>query len=175
MRYLKKYNLFLEADSLDIQDTDKEDVKMSKQNLNDLKQKLSDYNSKKSSIDSLYKSKGEVKKEDLEKIVGKEEDKNDFLVSYANISSMKKKIDDLQEKENKKALELSEFKDRLNDASDVMKPSIIKRIEEIQAQKSDIKSKIDSYSKNLPELEKEHAEKMSKIEDDMKKWIEKIQ
>lgn len=175
MKYLKKYNLFLESDILDIQDTDKEDVKMSKQNLNDLKQKLSDYNSKKSSIDSLYKSKDEVKKEDLEKIVGKEEYKNDFLVSYANISSMKKKIDDLQEKENKKALELSEFKDRLSDASDAIKPSILKRIEEIQTQKSEIKSKIEEYSKNLPKLEKEHGEKMSKIGDDMKNWIEKIQ
>jgi chromosome segregation ATPase len=175
MKYLKKYNLFIESDNFDIQDTDKEDVKMSKQNLNDLKKKLSEYNSKKSAIDSLYKSKSEIKKEDLEKIIGKEEDKNDFLVSYANISSIKKKIDDLREKENKKALELSEFKDRLTDASDIIKPSILKRIEDIQVQKSGIKSKIEEYSKNLPQLEKEHIQKMSKIEDDMKNWIEKIQ
>jgi len=37
MKYLKKYQLFLEEDEFEIKDTDKEDVKLSKDKLNLLK------------------------------------------------------------------------------------------------------------------------------------------
>lgn len=174
MKYLKNYQLFIENDNFEISDTDEADVKMSKEKLNDLKSKLSDYNSKKSSIDNLYKS-DKIETADLEKITGKEDDKNTFLVSYANIASMKKRIKDLQDKENKKAIELSKFKDRLSDASDDSKETISERISEIKSQISEIREKISDNEKKLPELEKEHEEKMAKIENDMKSWIEKIQ
>lgn len=174
MKYLKKYQLFKEDDNFEISDTDEADVKMSKEKLNDLKSKLSDYNSKKSSIDNLYKSDN-IDSSDLEKIVGKDDDRNQFLVSYSNIASMSKKIEDLKEKENKKAVELSNFKDRLSDANEDSKEVISDKINQIESQISEIKSKITDSEKRLPELEKEHEEKISKIEDDMKDWINKIQ
>lgn len=174
MKYLKRYHLFTENDDFEISNTDEPDVKLSKEKLSELKSKLSEYNSKKSSIDNLYKSDN-VDPSDLEKIVGKDENRNSFLVSYANISSMSKKVNDLKEKENKKAVELSNFKDRLSDASDDSKPVISNKISEIESKISEIKSEISEIEKKVPELEKEHQERISKIEDDMKSWIEKIQ
>lgn len=174
MKYLKKYHLFKENDSFEISDTDDPDIKLSKEKLADLKKKLSEYNSKKSAIDNLYKS-DKIDDSELEKIVGKDEDKNTFLVSYSNISSMNKKLNDLKEKENKKAVELSNFKDRLSDASDDSKSIISAKISEIDSQISKIRQDIAEISKKIPELEKEHKEKMVKIEDDMKSWIQKIQ
>lgn len=174
MIYLKKYKNFLESDEFDITDNDKEDVKMAKEKLNSLKVKLNEYNSKKSQVDSLYKSDN-IKPGDLEKIVGKDDNRNEFLVSYANIAAMTKKIEDLKEKDNKKAAELSEFKDRLSDAGEESKESISDRISVIGDQIKDIKSKISESSKKLPEMIKEHELKMSNLEENMKKWIEKIQ
>lgn len=174
MIYLKKYKKFLESDEFDITDNDKEDVKMAKEKLNSLKVKLNEYNSKKSQVDSLYKSDN-IKPGDLEKIVGKDDNRNEFLVSYANIAAMTKKIEDLKEKDNKKAAELSEFKDRLSDAGEESKESISDRISVIGDQIKDIKSKISESSKKLPEMIKEHELKMSNLEENMKKWIEKIQ
>lgn len=174
MKYLKKYHLFKENDNFEISDTDEPDIKLSKEKLSDLKKKLSEYNSKKSAIDNLYKS-DKVDDSELEKIVGKDDEKNTFLVSYSNISSMNKKLNNLKEKENKKAVELSNFKDRLTDASDNSKPIISAKISEIESQISKLRQDIVEISKKIPELEKEHKEKMAKIEDDMKSWIEKIQ
>lgn len=174
MKYIKNYQVFKENDNFETSDTDGADVKMAKEKLNDLKLKISEYNSKKSSIDNLYKS-DKVETSDLEKITGKEDDRNPFLVSYSNIASMNRKIENLKERENKKNIELSKFKDRLSDASDESKEDISERISEINSQISEIREKISDSEKKLPELEKEHKEKMSKIEDDMKNWIEKIQ
>lgn len=174
MRYLKKYDLFRENDSFEATDTDEPDVKLSKEKLSDLKKKLSEYNSKKSAIDNLYKS-DKIDDSELEKIVGKDENINPFLVSYSNISSMNRKLNDLKEKENNKAVELSNFKDRLTDASDDSKQVISAKISEIESQISKIRQDITEVSKKIPDLEKDHKEKMIKIEDDMKSWIEKIQ
>lgn len=174
MKYIKRFNLFKKNENFEINDSDKPDVKMSKEKLNNLKRKMSEYNSKKASIDNLYKS-DKVESYDLEKIVG-EEEKNEFLVSYANIVSMEKRIDNLKEKESKKAIELSSFKDRLSDAeSDESKKALTDRVNVITSQISEIKEKIIDLERKLPELEKEHKLKMSKIEDDMKNWINKIQ
>lgn len=171
MKYLKKYNSFKE--NFEILDTDEPDLKMAKEKMNDLKNKLSDYKSKKSSLEQLYKS-DEVKDSDLEKIVGKD-DKNPFLISYANILSTERKIRNLKEKENKKSVELSEFKDRLNDSDGEAKESLSNKVSDIENQIKDIKNKISEINKNIPEIEEKHKEKIENLETDIKKWIDKIQ
>lgn len=171
MKYLKKYNSFKE--NFEILDTDEPDLKMAKEKMNDLKNKLSDYKSKKSSLEQLYKS-DEVKDSDLEKIVGKD-DKNPFLISYANILSAERKIRNLKEKENKKSVELSEFKDRLNDSDGESKESLSNKVSDIENQIKDIKNKISEIKKNIPEIEEKHKEKIENLEIDIKKWIDKIQ
>jgi hypothetical protein len=175
MKYLKKYKLFLEEDEFDVKDTDKEDVKMSKEGLNKIKLKISEYNSKKSKIDQLYKGTEDPSGDDLEKIIGKEEDRNDFLVSYSNINSIKNRIKRLQNKSDEKAIQLSEFKDRLSIASNEMKADLSQKVKEISDELSKIKKDIQEDMKKVPEMEKEHSERILKTEEDIKKWIEKIQ
>jgi len=73
---------------------------------------------------------------------------------------MKKSIEDLKVKESEKYLEVKELNDRLSDASDESKPSINDRISKVKDQINDIKSKTNDKKKGLPELEKEHEERI---------------
>lgn len=179
MKYLKDYNYFKE--NLEIEETDEESVKVSKEQLNRLKEHISEFKSKKSAIDSLYKKFTLDKKEQdlksgLEKILGVEESKNPFLVSYANISSIKNSIETLQKKSDDKAIELSNFKDRLSIAEDPQsKLALTDKIKVIQKQMADMKIDLDNKIKKIPELEKKLNDNIKKSEEDMKKWIENIQ
>jgi phage shock protein A len=174
MKYLKRYILFKE--DFEIEDSDEESTKASKEELNKLKDRISEFNSKKSSIDNLYKSDNENIKDDLKKIIGEGDERNLFLSLYSSIASAKNKLERLQKRSDDKAVELSNFKDRLSMAEDPeSKSSLSDKIKEIQEQISDIKSELDDKVKKIPEMEKELNDKIIKSEDDMKSWIEKIQ
>jgi predicted nucleic acid-binding Zn-ribbon protein len=173
MKYLKNYTLFKE--NFDVEESDEESLKASKEELNKLKDQVSEFNSKKSAIDTLYKSDTDDIESGLEKILGKD-DRNPFLVKYSSISSMKRKVEKLQKKSDDKAVELSNFKDRLSIAEDPeSKSGLSEKVKEIESQISDIKSELDEIIKKAPEMEKELEDKIKKSEDDMKKWIENIQ
>jgi seryl-tRNA synthetase len=174
MKYLKRYTLFKE--DFEIEDSDEESVKASKEELNKVKEEISEFNSKKSSIDTLYNSDSENLEDGLKKIIGENDDRNPFLSLYSSIASSKSKIEDLQKKSDDKAIELSNFKDRLSIAEDPeSKSSLSDKIKEIEGQISDIKSELDEKIKKIPEMEKELNDKIVKSEDDIKNWIEKIQ
>lgn len=174
MKYLKNYKYFKE--DFEIEETDEEDVKISKEELNKLKDQISEFNSKKSKIDTLYKSDNQDIQSELEKILGDEEDRNPFLLAYSNISSMKKKIEDLHIRMNEKAIELSDFKDKLSIAEDnESRTELTSKINEIHQQMTDMKKELDDSIKKVPEMEEELKDKIEKREEDMKKWIEKIQ
>jgi hypothetical protein len=81
MKHLKKYQLFL-RENFDIQDTDKEDVKMSKEKMNDINKEIEDYKSKKSQIESIYKKAKtlEEAEELIKPIIGDDENSNKFLI-----------------------------------------------------------------------------------------------
>jgi hypothetical protein len=173
MNYLKKYISFLE--DFDIKEDDKEDVKRSKEGLKELQEQISEFNSKKASIDKLYKSKDKDIGDELDKILGKEM-RNPFLVSYSNIARIKKEIEELQKKSDEKAIELSNFKDRLSIATDDgSKLALSAKIKEVQEQTSKIKSDLDEKSASIPDMEKELKEDLIKREEEIKKWIENIQ
>jgi hypothetical protein len=173
MNYLKKYISFLE--DFDIKEDDKEDVKRSKEGLKELQEQISEFNSKKASIDNLYKSKDKDIGDELDKILGKEM-RNPFLVSYSNIARIKKEIEELQKKSDEKAIELSNFKDRLSIATDDgSKLALSAKIKEVQEQTSKIKSDLDEKSASIPDMEKELKEDLIKREEEIKKWIENIQ
>lgn len=173
MKYLKNYILFKE--DFEIEDSDEESVKLSKEELNKIKEKISEFNSKKASIDSLYKSDKENIGDELKKIIGDESDRNPFLSLYASIASTKNKVENLQKKSDDKAIELSSFKDRLSIAEDnESKSKLSEKIKEIEDQISDIKSGLEEKIKKIPEMEKELNDKIIKSEEDIKNWIEKI-
>lgn len=171
MKYLKNYILFKE--NFEIEDTDEESVKASKEELGEIKDEISEFNSKKASIDTLYKSDKENIGDELKKIIG---DGNTFLSLYSSIASTKNAVEKIQKKSDDKAIELSNFKDRLSIAEDdESKSSLSEKIKEIEQQISDIKSELDEKISKIPEMEKELNDRIQKSEDDMKKWIENIQ
>ena len=172
MNYLKDYKSFNE--DFTIEDSDASDVKAAKEKLNDIKKQLSNYKSQKGSLDSLYNTDESVDNDKLKKIIG-DENKNPFLLSYSSVCSLEKKIKDLKNKRNNKSIELSELKDKLNDADDSSKENIEDRIDKVEEQISNIDDDINEANKKLPDIKKQHEEKMKSVEDDMKKWISKIQ
>ena len=171
MKYLKKYKLFLE--DFEIEDSDESDVKMSKNRLNDIKKQISHFKSNKSKVDKLFKDDNVT--DEIDKVITLDDKKNPFLISYASVARMNKKIEDLKNKETKKSIEINELKDRLSDASDDVIEDIKGRINDVNKQISDIKKDIQETSRKIPELEKEHQEKINKTEKDIKDWISKIQ
>ncbi len=172
MKFIKTFKLYKEENEFDVKDTDSDDKKMSKEKLNDFNMHLSEYNSKKSKIDDIYK-KGENISDELEKLLGKE-DRNTFLVSYTSIASLKKKIEDIKNNDDKVSLEISDFKSRLNDASDENKLKISNRIKELEQKRTDLSKEMQEVNKKMPELEKELKDKIEKQEKDIQEWIKKI-
>lgn len=173
MKHIKNYKLFKE--DFEVQDDDSKDVKLSKEKLDKIKSQLSEYKSKKSKIDNIYTLDNENIEEDLEKVIGDDEESNPFLVSYVSIAKLNRKVEKLKKNETKKSIELNELKDRLNDATDDIKQDINNRIDKVKTQISDIKKDILKTNKKIPELEKSHKEKMDNIEQDIKNWISKIE
>lgn len=174
MKYLKKYILFKE--DFEVEDSDEESVKVSKEELNKIKERISEFNSKKASIDTLYKSNKDNIGDELKKIIGEEDGRNPFLALYSSIASTKNKVDKLQKKSDDKAIELSNFKDRLSIAEDPeSKVQLSEKIKEIEEQISDIKSDLEDLMSKIPEMERELGDKIDKSENDLKNWIEKIQ
>jgi chromosome segregation ATPase len=173
MKHLKKYKLFLE--DFEVEDSDSEDVKLSKEKLDRVKTQISYYNSNKSKIDKIYQDleNGSIK-DDLDKVIGTGKDTNPFLVSYSSIASITRSIEKLKKRETDKSIEKNELKDRLSDASDDISKDISDRISKVNDQIIKIKKDINDASKKLPVLEKSHKEKMDNIEQDIKDWISKI-
>jgi hypothetical protein len=97
MKYLKKWNLWLE--NLEIKDSDTSDIKMAKQKLNTLRAQIDEFDSKYKDIDVAYKSNDDKKILDMEKkLFGPTDirngaDRNEFLVKYLNIAKKKRQID----------------------------------------------------------------------------------
>jgi vacuolar-type H+-ATPase subunit I/STV1 len=92
MRYLKKYKIFLE--NLEINDTDDEDVKASKEGLNKLKEDLDKFNQKKNELENLFKNSDNIKEinDKLSDIIGEEDDRNPFLSQLATIHRIRWQI-----------------------------------------------------------------------------------
>ena len=94
MKHLKKYQLFLE-DNFDIKDTDKEDVKMSKEKMNDIQKDMTDYQAKKSQIENIYKKAKTIQETEelIKPIIGDAEEGNPYLIEFNSICRIEKEIE----------------------------------------------------------------------------------
>ena len=179
MKYLKKYKIFLESDEFEVEDTDTPDVKMSKEEMNKVGQHISEYKSKKPSIDTLYKNAKDDKEitDGLENILGKEDvpDRNPFLIEYSHISKLQRDIEISQKDNVNDKIKIDDFQTELRLSTDnETKASISSKITDINNRMSQRTVKINEIQKDLLESEKIHIEKMSKMESDMKEYIENI-
>lgn len=179
MRYLKHYQLFLE-DSFDIKDTDKEDVKMSKQKMNDINKEIDDYQIKKSQIDTIYQK---VKtKEDLDQaqelvkpIIGEGEKSNQFLIKLNTISRIEKEIEILHDEIVKDKIRADDMRSEANLVKDSeTKASAMGKVTDIQNRIADKNKKILDKTKEFEELDKAHKKEMEDMKKDMNDYIKKI-
>lgn len=173
MKYLKKFKVFNE--DYEIDDNDSPDIKLSKENLNIIKSKISKYNSLKSKIDNLYKSDNDDIESELSKIVGDGDDKNEFLLSYANILSFKNKIEKITNSITDKKLELSEYKDRLAISTGSTKDDVSNKIKKLEDDIRLMTDDLNKKMKDLPVIEKKHTDEMNTVENNIKKWISNVE
>ncbi len=177
MKYLKKYNLFLEA-GLDIQDIDTPDVKTSKQNMELIQKQLADFKVNKVKIDTLYKNiKDPVQIESgLIQILGSDvKTRNPFLVDYVSISKMNKDIDDMQQDNILDKVRLDDFNQDLRVTTDVNDKNLLNtKISDINKRMSDRVININKVKNDFALVDKTHKDKMLKVEKEIKDNISKI-
>ena len=188
MRYLKKYNFFLEAVGtsgvFDIKNDDAPDVKMAKQGMDTKSEQIKEYNTKKSQIDALYNpdtdNDNATINTELEALLGKDDvqrgvDRNPFLIEYANLARIKKQIKDYQRDNVSDKIKLDDFQRELKETNEEKTTTAIKRkIAEITIRMTDRINSINKIQSDLLKSQKEHTDKMSKIEKEMKDYITKI-
>ena len=136
---------------------------------------FSKYNSLKSKIDNLYKSDNDDIESELSKIVGDGDDKNEFLLSYANILSFKNKIEKITNSITDKKLELSEYKDRLAISTGSAKDDVSNKIKKLEDDIRLMTDDLNKKMKDLPVIEKKHTDEMNTVENNIKKWISSVE
>jgi septal ring factor EnvC (AmiA/AmiB activator) len=181
MKYLSSYRHFNEK--IDIKDTDEPDVKMSKEKLNALEDNITEFNQKKSLVDTIFKNQSfDMKKveEELKKLLGTEEsgpgkDRNPFLVNYAEVSKLSRKVDDLQNSRANDKVKLDEFREELNLSTDEnVKLSVNARITDIQNRLAEKSLKITELQKEIEVKKKELDTKISDQKSEIDEFIKKI-
>ena len=177
MKYLKKYNLFLEA-GLDIQDTDAPDVKASKEQMELITKQLVDFKAKKSQIDTLYKTIKDPAQIEagLTKILGIDvKSRNPFLVDYASVCKMSTDVDNMQQENSLDKVRLDDFQQDLKITTDPnTKQSLTTKIADVNKRMSDRTTNISKVQNDFNIADKTQKDKMLKIEKDIKDNITKI-
>jgi uncharacterized coiled-coil DUF342 family protein len=178
MKYLKKYKLFLEENEFEVKDTDKEDVKMSKDKLNLLKKNISDYAGKKSQLDAIYKtSKNLDEVENKAKaIIGDDpKTRNPFLVDYNNIARISKEVSMIHDEIAKDKIRADDFREEANTVQDTTtKAALNAKVQDVKNRISSNNKKIVDKQKEVEELKKEIDNEKQTMKADLEGDIRKI-
>jgi hypothetical protein len=148
MKYLKKYKIFLE-DSYEIKDSDTEDVKKSKEQLNITKKQIDEYKNNKAKIVNIYKNAKSISEvnDDIEKILSTE---NPFLIELANLERMKREIILFTEDNVNDKIKMDDFNSSLSLANDnESKTNINSKINDIRIRIADRNKKIIEIKSNI--------------------------
>lgn len=176
MKYLKKYQLFLE-DSFDIKDTDKEDVKMSKEKMNDISKDMSDYQAKKSQISGIYKKANTIEEteDQIKNIIGDPKEGNQFLIEFNTICRIQKEIELIHKEIVNDKIRVDDMRSeaQLIDDSET-KASATGKVTDIQTRIAQNNKKIIDKAKELGKLTTDHTKKMVNMKKDIENYIKKI-
>ena len=179
MKHLKKYQFFLK-ENFDIQDTDKEDVKMSKEKMNDINKEIEDYKVKKSQIENLWKKvKNKQELEETEQlvkpIIGEGEKMNQFLVQLNTICRIETEVELAHEEIVKDKIRADEMRSEAALVKDATtKAAATARVTDIQNRIAQKNQEILDKSKKFEELDKEHKQKMQDLQKNIQEYIKKI-
>lgn len=179
MKYLKKWNLWLE--NLEIKDSDTSDIKKAKEKLNTLRSQIDEFNSKYKEIDIAYKSNDDKKILDMEKkLFGTADikngaDRNEFLVKYLNIAKKKRQIDkgvnqiaadnlNLQKSQDILSITTDKgIKDQYNKEIPKIKQKIQNTKNNIEKKKVDASNSFENIQKEMLDREKEMLNYINQI------------
>ena len=176
MKYIKKFEAF------DVLTTDTPDVKMAKQKMETITKQLAEYKTKKPLIDAVYtKTKDpSLIESELTKILGSTDvqngpDRNPFLVDYTYLAKLKRDMDKMREDNVNDKVKLDDFQVELRLTTDPNTKQILStKIAEITKRMLDKVTNINKTQNDFNIKDKEHKDKMLKIESDMKEYITKI-
>lgn len=176
MKYLKKYQLFLE-DSFDIKETDKEDVKMSKEKMNDVNKDMSDYQAKKSQISNIYKKAKTIEEAEelIKPIIGDAKEGNQFLIEFNTICRIEKEISLIHKEIVNDKIRVDDMRSEAQLIEDSeTKAAATGKVTDIQNRIAQNNKKILDKTKEFGELTKNHLKKMSNMKKDIEDYIKKI-
>jgi len=176
MKYLKKFEAF------DVLNTDTPDVKMAKEKMETLTKQLAEYKTKKPLIDTVYKNVKDPSliESELTKILGSTDvqngpDRNPFLVDYTYLARLNRDMDKMREDNVNDKVKLDDFQVELRLTTDPNTKQILStKIAEITKRMLDKVTNINKTQNDFNIKDKEHKDKMLKLENDMKEYITKI-
>ena len=176
MKLITKYKLFLE--DLEINDNDPDPISNAKKSLNTFEKDIADFHKKKQSLSDLIEnSEGKDIEKDIEKIIGKGDDRNTLLVKYLSALTLKKNILKQQSRlEYYSKLKQQRIGNK-TEANSLSDPEERKsQIDSITQQLKDIDDKSKEMDKSMKNNEKELKEKEKELDKyikDSKKEMEK--
>lgn len=176
MKYIKSLKLFLEE--VDIDDTDKPDERVQKQDLNTILKHIKEYDSGIKKIDDILLKNKDKSPDDITKlldvIIGKDDDRNLFLSEYTTAARMKKQIENIQDQILRDKIRQDDFKSSLSDAEGDTKTALNAKIVDISNRITQSNSKINDLNKEIGISEKELKDKMSEKRKEVEEKLKNI-
>lgn len=183
---LHRYGGFVEA--LAISANDKPVTTMAKQDVNADEACLKEYNAKKDGLKKIFldvDADGEFVnddaklKEELEKLLGKEEnregtDRNDLLQQLTIVLDLQRQLAHIQRKSNKDKERMDEVGDEAAIEEGPRKEELNKRLDDIKKQASTNTDTIADLSRKITDAEKEFKDKMSEFLANMQSSVDTI-
>lgn len=173
MKYLKRYNLFIE--NYEINPSEDTNIISNKNEINKLGEDLKELNSKKSQIENIYltykdrndlinrlKTIGAIKEDNPENI----EFKNPLISNISNIYDLKRKIKDIEDSINIDNQDMKQKQEQLSE-----NPNQAENINELIL---GIKERINEKNKKISDYKKELSEKEKNSKENIDMLISKI-
>lgn len=176
MRHLKKYQLFL-RENFDVKDTDKEDVKLAKEKMNDTEKDMAEYQSKKSQIENIYKKAKTIEEAEelIKPIIGEGEEGNQFLIELNSICRIEKEIEIIHNEIVKDKLRADDMRQEASLVEDSeTKAAATGKVTDIQNRIAAKNKEILDKTKEFQDLEKDHMKKIQDMKLNMEEYIKKI-
>jgi len=175
MKYLKKYDIFLE-DGFDVQPTDLPNIKKSKEQLTKVKGDIDDFNKKKSQIDTIYKTAKDDKEIDskISNLLGADpKTRNPYIVNYLTAAEKQRELDKIIDNRVNNKSNMDEYKDLMQQAKDDNTKKIAQsKIDELSKKMKDDEKKIkdlkDESYKRKKQIDTTSNNNLKEIEDDVK-------
>ena len=183
MKYIKNYKLYLEADNIEANVTDNNEVAADKNNMNATIQNVSEFNSRKANLTNIYMTykdeKDLVNKLLAQKFISKGTKITDvvfinpLLGMWAQCAQKRRELQDLQNKVNQENKNLTDTTQTLNNNPSSAQ-TINQNIDNDKKQINDDKKTLSDLNKTVQSMEKDVTNRLNQIKTDAQKQKQNI-